>query len=132
MKIATAPTRAHYQLGLAERNTSLLKTLFMAQTRENPTGWRKTEILALTCLARNLPPSIKTGVSPLHLLTGRNDMVTRLLNASPPEELSSSSNEAPTYDMMVWNRVKMLLDLRTSAIKAEAKQIFDLSQAKNL
>lgn len=59
-------------------------------------------------------------------------MVTRLLNASPPNEVSSSSTDAPQYDSLVWPRIKLLLDLRTQAIKAEAKQILDLAQSKNL
>ena len=132
IKIVTAPTRAHYQLGLAERNSSLLKTLFMAQSRENPMGWTKTEILSLTCLARNLSPSVKTGMTPLQLLTGRNDMVARLLNAVPPVEESGESNATRSYESLIWPRIKLLLDLRMNAIKADAKQIVDLALAKNL
>ena len=80
VKIVTSPARSHYQLGLAERNSSLLITLFAARNRDSPTGWSKSEISALTSLSRNLHPSIKTGLYPLHLLAGRNDMAHRLLD----------------------------------------------------
>ena len=65
----TAPTRAHYQLGLAERNIALLNAIFTAQEKGNHLGLIGSEILATTCLARNLSPSIKRGMAPLQLIT---------------------------------------------------------------
>lgn len=130
VKIVAAPTRAHYQLGLAERNSALIKTLYMAQIRENPLGWSESEVLALTCLARNLSPSVKTGLSPLHLLTGRNDMVARLLETPNPTEMSSGSNEVPQMEKGLWCRIQMILKLRENVTKEEARQIINLSMSK--
>ena len=81
--LVTAPRKAHYQIGIAERTLGLFKASSLAGWRGNIHGWSKQDLLSLTVLARNLSPSSNHGMYPLQIVTGRGDCAERLCLIPP-------------------------------------------------
>ena len=79
--IVAAPTKAHYQIGIAERHRSLLKDGFSALWRSNTLGWIRDDILSIACVSKNLTPLSSCSLSPLHIVTGRGDYIDRLIDS---------------------------------------------------
>ena len=131
LSIVTAPRKAHYQIGIAERTLGLIKASFLAGWRKNIHGWSKKDLLSLTVLARNLSPSSNHGMYPLQIATGRGDCVGRLCLIRPPSKLHSESTE-DKIAVNMWNRVRTLMDLRQTVIKLGNDQTPKLALSKNL
>ena len=72
------------------------------------------------------PPAIQ-------LITGRDDMVTRLTQSPKPVEAkSSTSTQTPGYADATWVRNRELLEVRMQVKKGEYREIIRIAGAKNL
>ena len=127
IRMITAPTGSRYQVGTAERQVEHIKRTYRKVSATTEL-FSKHEKLAMVCAARNITPSSTSLWSPLFLVTGRSDHVVGLLNACEPHATAGSK----ATDTLIWERMKLLQEIRGSLLKMDAKLVLDISQRKRL
>ena len=74
--------------------------------------------MALTVLARNLPPSTTNGVYPLQIFTGVSDCVGRLCLINHPVNSNPNAMDSEIA-MNMRDGIRTMMDLRQIAIRQE-------------
>ena len=127
----TAPTRAHYPLGLIEKNQQLVTESLGALWNQNATKWSKHEVLAMAVTAKNITPLPSTGLSPIQVLTGRNDLLPWKSQLDAPHQLQVE-NSTMTWNQLVLKRQQEIQTMRTNMIVSIDQKLLKMDVANNL
>ena len=127
-KMVMAPTAAHYQVGMVERQVGIVKRMYRKVATTDEAYFPKQDKLSLVCAAKNITPSSTSMWSPLYLVTGRSDHLSGLLNACAPASDASNNSMA----QIIWQRMLLVHEIRGALLKLDAKYIADLTQRKRI
>ena len=129
VNLILAPTKAAYQIGVAERAVGLLKNGFHAISRFEEGRMSKELKLSLTCIARNSTPLSGSELSPLMLTTGRDDIAGKSATAS-----RNRSWIADEYSPMAshFRRLTAVAFIRAEMIAWDARNMAQLALSKNI
>ena len=129
VNLILSPTKAAYQIGVAERAVGLLKNGFRDISRFEEGKMSKELRLSLTCIARNSTPLSGVELSPLMLTTGRDDIAGKLPTAShnhawiTDEGLPMASH---------FRRLTAVALIRAEIITWDAKNMIQMALSKNI
>ena len=115
IKMALSPTGDNYHVGIVERQVDIAKRAFDSTQEVQGPKWAPVEILAIACSARNMTPNSTAHMSPIFVVTGRNDLIDRLINAVTPSE---ETNRSPTSK--IWDRLQLLIRARSELARLES------------
>ena len=120
--LVTAPTRAHYQLGLIEKNQQLVTDSFVALWSQNTTKWSKHEVLSMAVTAKNITPLSPTTISPLQLLTGREDLLPWTSQLDSAHQIQAENSKL-SWNQLVLKRQQGIQQMRTNMIAPSAQKL---------
>ena len=127
----TCSTHASFSNGLIERQVALVKYGFKCAYLQS-NGQGAARVMDQAVLARNLIPSMSTGITPLMAMTGREDIFAGFEKATEFQDLKTMELGGVDEGDRAMRNIRNVFRLRTILIARDARLIVETCTKRNL
>ena len=131
IKHATCSTHASFPNGLIERQVDLAKYGFRCAYSQSE-GQGAAKVMDQVALARNLIPSLSTGITPLMAMTGRGDIFAGFERAAEFQDLKTSELGSEDEGDRAMKNIRNVFRIRTILIARDARLVVETCTKRNL